>query len=1041
MARYRHLPVWVIGAGCTLAFLGSTPCSVTAVEFGRDIRPILAEHCFQCHGPDDRARKAKYRLDQRESALAGGESGERGIVPGKPEASAIIRRITSINPTEQMPPPRHNKRLTEIQKVVLREWIAQGAPFDIHWAFAAPQRPLVPSGKNAIDQLVSRRLNENGLVLSTPAKAEVLCRRIYLDLIGLPPSPSEVDDFAAAAAKDRRKAVADLVDRLLASPHFGEKWARHWLDAARYADSDGYEKDLPRQQWAYRDWVVRSLNSDMRYDRFLVEQLSGDLLPNPTQDQIIATGFLRNSMINEEGAIVAEQFRMEAMFDRMDAIGKGILGLSLQCCQCHSHKYDPISQTEYYRMMAFLNDTYESQSWVYSAAQQNAIQAMHQSLAAAMARFKRERADWPQRLAEWEKVVRETRIPWQILKPQEADVVGGLAHPEIQRDGSVITLGHKVVRGELWVRAVASGRITGLRLDAMTHGDLPFNGPGRSPKGTFAMAELVVEAAPASAGGSPKWERVPLATATADISPPARPLEPPFYAARDGKPDNRTVGPVAFLIDGKDETAWCPDRGPGRRNVSSHAVVAFEKPVENPGGTQFKITFKYRHAGDDGFGRTNNFLGYFRLSTTNVINPRADVFGPDVRDALEIEPAKRTSKQQDAVFSGWLASTPAGQSLLSTMDTIWATYPEAETSVLSLAARDYRHARQTFTLERGAWDKPKQVVETGGLTILHPMPAEPRTRLTFAEWLVHRQNPLVARVFMNRVWLAIWGSGLVETAEEFGSRGSPPSNPELLDWLAVEFMDNGWSLKRMLRTILTSDVYQQSSKATPMLLEKDPKNSLHSRGPRFRPDAEVVRDMILTMSGLLNQKFGGPYVFPPVPESLLQLSYARVDFWKTSEGPDRYRRSLYLFRRRSLPDPLLSCFDAPNGDTAVVRRGRSNTPLAALAALNEPVMVEATRAMALRVLKEAGASDEQRAILAFRLCTARKPASTELEAILGLVQESRRRVADGWLAAKELLSDDGSLPPLPPGCTPADAAVWTITARTLLNLDETLTKN
>ncbi|HEY1066214.1 MAG TPA: DUF1553 domain-containing protein, partial [Pirellulales bacterium] len=352
-------------------------------------------------------------------------------------------------------------------------------------------------------------------------------------------------------------------------------------------------------------------------------------------------------------------------------------------------------------------------------------------------------------------------------------------------------------------------------------------------------------------------------------------------------------------------------------------------------------------------------------------------------------------------------------------------------------------ARRTFLLDRGAWDKPAEPIAPGGLAALHPLPADaPRDRLTFARWLVAKENPLAARVAVNRVWQAVWGAGLVETAEDFGVRGSPPSHPELLDWLAVDFMERGWSLKTLLRTIVSSEAYQQSSAASPERLERDPKNALLSRGPRFRPDAEVVRDVVLANAGLLNLKLGGPYVFPPVPESLLSLSYAKVDFWKTATGPDRYRRSLYVFRRRSLPDPLLCSFDAPNGDVAAARRGRSNTPLAALTALNEPVLVEASRAFALRVLKEGGATDAERMDHAFRICTSRRPNDAERAALQDLLDHQRKRIADGWLSAKELTTGDGAkLPALPEGCTPADAAVWTVAGRVLLNLDETLTKN
>ena len=911
-----------------------------------------------------------------------------------------------------------------------------------HWAFVAPHQPALPAvhdpawGRNDIDRFVLAKLEAEGLRPSPEADRAILLRRLSLDLIGLPPSPKELDDFLNDPSAN---AYEKQVDRLLASEHFGEKWARHWLDAARYADSDGYEKDVPRQQWTWRDWVIRAINRDMPYDQFIIEQVAGDLLPGATQDQRVATGFLRNGMVNEEGAIVAEQFRMEGVIDRMDCIGKSILGLTIQCAQCHNHKYDPLKQEEYYRLMAFINNDYEATTWVYPPAELGKIKQIRQGTAELEEKLKSDRPDWNLRELEWEEQAKQSQISWESLEPKELEWVGGLAHPQKLKDNSVLTLGFRPSDGELWLTAeTKQTNITGLRLEALTHGDLPFNGPGRSFNGTFMLSELVVEAMPM---GKPdaKWEKLKLVNATSDFAQPDQQI-PEFW--RKSPDDKRHIGPASYLIDGKDETAWGADRGPGRRHQDLNAVMQFEKPVGYPEGTRFKFTLKYRHSGKDPHGRQNAFLGRFRLSTTTAAAPVADAVPVVVRHAIEIEPAKRTPEQQAAIFSYWRTTVPEFKTTNDQIEKRWSEYPEGE-RVLNLAQRSPQAARQTFVLDRGNWQKPTTPVTPGVPAFLHQLPPNASSdRLTFARWLADRRSPTTARVAVNQVWQAIFGTGIVETSEDFGTRGSEPSHPELLDWLAVNFMEHGWSRKALVRSIVTSATYRQSSRATPELLEKDPRNRLLARGPRFRADAEVIRDTALAASGLLNDRVGGPSFYPPVPESLFALSYLEVDFWKTAPPPERYRRSLYVFRRRSMPDPLLACFDAPNGDAACSRRVRSDTPLAALAAMNEPVFVDAARALAERVLKEGGKTNPERAAYAFRLCTSREPSHAEVDEILSLFNSRKARIAEGWMSAKEVATGDAEkLPQLPPGTTPADAAAWTIVSRVLLNLDETLTKS
>ena len=1032
--RYAILP-FLVAAGPAPS-TGAEP-----VDFGRDIRPILAEHCFLCHGPDDGHRKGGLRLDTRDGAIKPAKSGEVAVVPGKPDASELIRRVESHDDTEVMPPKKDKKPLTAKQIDTLKAWVKQGAAYDAgHWAFQPPKKPKPPAvAKHPVDAFVFARLAKEGLKPSPVAPLEVLCRRVYLDVIGLPPSPKEVDEFVAAAEKDRPAAVAALVDALLKKPQYGEKWARHWLDVARYSDSNGYEKDLPRAAWAYRDWVIAALNRDLPYNRFLVEQLAGDLLPNATQDQLVATGFLRNSMINEEGAIVPEQFRTDEMFDRMDALGKAAFGLTLQCAQCHTHKYDPITQAEYFGMYAYFNDTYEAQSWVYTSAQLKQIADLRGKIADAEKKAKAARPGWKDELAVWEAKTLSADGPWSTLKAVELASTSGLNHPTQDADGSILTLGHPSTRGDVFFVFEPDAKgLTGLRLEALTHGDLPFGGPGRSKYGTWAVSELE---ASVQKPGSKGWEKLKLVDATADFSEPEHKLEDEWAAGFD-KDKKRTCGPVAFLIDGKDDTAWRADRGPGRRNAPSVAVVRFEKPLDVPAGTRFRVQLKMHHSGDDN-GRHNTMLGRCRVSVTTSPRPAATPVDYGAILAMRVPAENRTADEQDAVFAAWRASVSDLKPISAEIDSLWKQWPQAPTSVLHLAARRPDQARTTRLLDRGGWDKPKQEVPPHTPAVLNPLPDGPEPpRLRFAKWATDRQAPLTARVAVNRVWQSVFGTGLVETAEDFGTRAPLPDHPELLDWLAVEFMDRGWSQKELVRAIVTSETYQQSSKATPLLLERDPRNRLLARGPRFRADAEVLRDSALAVAGLLNPEPGGPSVFPPVPASVLEFNYFKPTYWKVPDGPARYRRAVYVFRKRSMPDPVLTALDAPNGDFACARRVRSNTPLAALTALNEPIFVEAARGFALRVLREGGKTDTDRVEYAFRLCTSRKPTKAEVDEVLALLKSRRDKLADGWLNAREIATGDpAKLPELPPGTTPQDAAAWTLVGRLLLNLDETLTKN
>jgi hypothetical protein len=1014
------------------------PETGTKLSFNRDIRPILSEHCFHCHGMDDKNRKGRLRLDERDAALKGGKSGGPAIVPGKPDQSALIKRITAHDAEEVMPPPRVKNPLNAKQIATLKKWIADGANYAVHWAFESPHQEAVPMGQHPIDFFVKRKLASSKL---TPAAdPATLARRMYLDLVGLPPSPQQLNAFLEAYKRNRAAAIVELARSLSSSPPFGERWARLWLDIARFADSNGFEKDLMREMWAWRTWVIQAFNNDMPYDRFLIEQLAGDLLPNPTQDQIVATGFLRNSMINEEGAIVPEQFRMFEMFDRMDCIGKATVGLSFQCAQCHDHKFDPISQDDYYGLFAFLNNTYEAQSWVYSKEQQQQIDDIHAKVKAAEERLKKLHPRWQEEMASWEKSVLSRAAAWQPLKALELDSTGGLNHPTQEADLSILTQGHPTTSGDIYgVFAPDLKGATGLRLEALSHGDMPFGGPGRSMYGTWAVSEMRVLY---SLPGSAKWQPLKLVNASADFAEADGKLEAEWKADFDPA-QKRVRGPVAYLIDGDEKTGWRGDRGPGLRNQDGVAVVQFEKPLDLPAETKLKILLVMDHGGSDS-GRHNTQLGCCRLSLTRSPNPRAQPVDYAAVLAMRIAPEKRTTKHAGAIFSAWLKSLTdtEARAIQKTIAAEWKRYPIGQTSVLTVAERLPNDTRVTRSLDRGEWDRPKQVVQPHVPAVLHTLEkgSGAPTRLDFARWLVSKRSPLAARVQVNRVWQALFGTGLVETPEDFGTRTPVPEYLDLLDWLAVDFMEHGWSNRHLIETIVTSETYQQSATVTPALLERDPKNRLLARSPRFRLDAEVIRDTTLSIAGLLYLKeIGGPSMFPPVPQSVLDYNFFRPTYWVPPQGPERYRRALYVVRKRSMPDPVMTSFDAPNADIACARRPRSNTPLSALTSLNETTFVEAAQALALRVLKQGGTDDAARIQYAYLLCTSRPARPAELQEVQKLLAVNRERLRRGELRAASIaFSKFTKLEDLPADATPNDIAAWTIASRVLLNLDETL---
>lgn len=1060
----RTLSLVIVAAFSSFAILAAgselNPASraQTKIDFVRDIQPIFQTSCAGCHG--DKKQAGGLRLDAGKSALA------KVIKPGNPAESELYRRVAGLGDQARM--PMGGKPLSAAQIALIKAWIEQGAVWPEsnsatgnlqpaikqYWAFVAPVRPAIPTignpawVRNPIDAFVMARLEKEGLKPSPEADKITLLRRLSLDLIGLPPTPEEADAFLADKSPN---AYEKQVDRLLGSPHYGERWGRHWLDAARYADSDGYEKDKQRNVWFYRDWVINALNHDLPYDQFIIQQIAGDLLPpqkdqKASQEQIVATGFLRNSMINEEGGIEPEQFRMEAMFDRMDAIGKSILGLTIQCAQCHNHKFDPLKQEEYYRLFAFLNNSHEANIAVYTPEEQMKRAEIFRRTREIEAELQHKTPDWRERMNVWEEQAKANQPEWIIVRPEVDDISNGGQKYLPMKDGSFLAQGYAPTKHRvkmIWKTDVKN--IAAFRLELLNDSNLPLGGPGRSIKGLGALTEFEVEAA--SVGDPKKITKVKIVRATADFNQPERELEAIYYDKTNRK---RVTGGIEFAIDGKDETAWGLDAGPGRRNVPRKAVFVADQPINIEGEMILTFYLKQNHGGWNSDDNQNNNLGRMRLSVTTRKDAIADPLPANVREILSIPREQRSEAQTQTVFRYWRTTVAEWKADNERIAELWRQHPEGSSQ---LVYREREEMRPTFTLKRGDFLKPDKQIQPGVPAFLHQLPENaPANRLTFAKWLVDRQSPTTARAAVNRIWQTYFGTGLVATSEDFGKQADAPSHPELLDWLAVEFMEGGvsnargtstaWSLKHIHRLIVTSTTYRQSSKVTPDLFQHDPYNRLLARGSRLRVEAEIVRDIALEASGLLNPKVGGASAFPPSPEFLYlpPASYGPKP-WPESTGEDRYRRAIYTFRYRSVPFPVLQTFDAPTADISCVRRPRSNTPLQALATLNETLFLEAARALALKTVKEGGATDDQKAMFAFRRVLARKPTASELTELLALKNRQQKRFTTGELNPWNLATNDPDKAfPLPKGVRMDELAAWTAVSRVLLNLDEAITK-
>ncbi|MFN0124945.1 MAG: DUF1549 and DUF1553 domain-containing protein [Blastocatellia bacterium] len=897
-----------------------------------------------------------------------------------------------------------------------------------HWAFTAPARPALPAVKNkawarnAIDYFTLAAMERQGLAPSPEADRTTLIRRLSLDLTGLPPAIAEIDRFLADRAPD---AYEKLVDRLLASPHYGERQARHWLDLARYADTNGYEKDVTRSIWPYRDWVIRAFNEDKPFDQFTIEQLAGDLLPKATAEQRIATGFLRNSMRNEEGSVQPEQFRVEGLIDRVDAIGKTFLGLSVSCAQCHTHKFDPIRHDEYYKFYAFLNSDEEP----YLEVPDEKVTARRAEIQTKITKVEDELlardTGLPARMAAWEARARAYEDTWQPLKIDEF-FSSRAKIDEYHDDGSVRVESYRYLEATFFVKAKTDlQNITGVRLELLTDPSLRHNGPGASENGTLSLTDFALEAAPADGSGKP--EKIVFAGAQADFERPG--------------------APPANALDNDPKTGWSSDAGPLRRN-QDRKLVFTTKPFGFAKGT--KLSFTMGHTAG-----AIQITGRFRLSVTTAHTPPFDPLPADIRRIVALPAGQRTARQQRALLSHFMTIDPECAAVAREITELLRTWPEA-TATLVLAPRS--SPRTTHVFKRGDWRKPDTVVTPDTPAFLHPFPAgAPRNRLGLAQWMVAPENPLTARVVVNRAWQQFFGAGLVATPEDFGVRCETPSHPELLDWLAVGFMNgefgirNGesktaprpWGMKAFLRLIVTSATYRQSSASIPHSEFRaphsmDPYNRWLARAPRLRVEAEIIRDAALATAGLLHDKIGGPPAFPPIPDGVLDLSFGGAMKWETPRGEQRYRRAMYTFWKRSIPYPGLSAFDAPNADVSCPRRARSNTPLQALTTLNDKMFMEAAQGLALRVWKEGGADDRARLAYAFRLCLARLPDDFEARELLRLLETEYRNFEGKTAQAVYVGAID--MQDLPPDVDLHKVAAWTMVARVLLNLDEMITR-
>ncbi|MDA1051547.1 MAG: DUF1553 domain-containing protein [Planctomycetota bacterium] len=965
--------------------------AVSSIDFNRDIRSILSNKCYACHGPDAAERQAGLRLDSQAGATSPAESGEVPIVAGKPEESELIARITSTDDDVRMPPGDSGKTLSAHEIELLTEWVKQGAAFPAHWSYVKPVRPELPDlrglslresasvrgangdyldwPRNAADHFILARLLREKLVPSQEADRYALVRRLSLDLTGLPPTVEEVDQFVNDTDP---KAYENLVDRLLEKKTYGEHWARMWLDLARYADSSGYADDPPRVIWGFRDYVIRSLNSNKPFDQFTIEQIAGDLLPDPTDDQLVATAFHRNTLTNNEGGTNDEEFRNVALVDRVNTTMAVWMGTTIACAQCHTHKFDPITQEEYFRVFAIFNDSEDAdrrdesplvEVWTEEQTKQKA------DWRAEVERLKAElTADTPE--------LREAQARWEakVAADERQAVTGRFVRVEIVDREEFLSLAEvQVFQGE--ENVARKGKATQSSTDYDGPPELAIDG---NTDGDYTKAKSTTHTKKAK---NPSWQ--------VELSEPAAVDRIVVWNRTDGNVGGRLAGYRVSILDDQQQPIWT-------QQIAESPAPSKELGIAGVPADILAIVKTAAETRDD--KQKQQLNDYYRT----------------------ISPELKTVRTQLAQVEKQLADAK----------------PYTTVPIMRDLAGDQR--RQTKIQLRGNFLQTSDEVTAGVPAAFHPVPeGEPINRLTLAKWLVDDENPLTARVIANRYWEAIFGAGIVRTSEEFGSRGELPSNPELLDWLATELMRLDWDLKAFVKLLVSSAAYRQSSVVTPELVELDPDNRLVARGPRFRMSAEMIRDQSLFAGGLLSDKMFGPPAKPPQPNIGLTAAFGGGIDWTTSEGDDRYRRGLYTTWRRSNPYPSMAAFDAPNREVCTIARDRTNTPLQALVTLNDPVYIEAAQALARRIAT-GGETTEAKMTHGFRLCLARPPSESELLRLVSLYDATYAEFKDEPEQAMKLATDP--LGAAPEGSDVIELAAWTVVGNVLLNLDEMFLK-
>lgn len=1018
------------------------------LAFNRDIRPILSKTCFTCHGPDAAAVKGELRLDVRELALKGGESGKPAIVPGKPDESMVVKHITTTDPDDIMPPPEAHMKFTAEDAAKLTRWIKEGAVYEGHWAFQTPKKAPLPEGADAspnpIDRFIAAKLKSESLSFSPEADRPTLIRRASFDLTGLPPSPEEVKAFIEDPSPN---AYESLIDRLLASPRFGENFAVGWLDASRYADTNGYSIDGGRHQWIWRDWVIKSFNDNQPYDQFLTEQLAGDLLPNATEQQIVATGFSRNHAITHEGGTIPEENLTNYVADRVKTTSETFMGLTMACAQCHDHKYDPLSQRDYYRFFAFFNTLGDAglagDRGVNAAPAINAASCLANPAEAESVRRELEAAKQafsapiPEAQAKWEADQRAdlaergkglTLTPLEVMAATSPN--GSPDRIKIQPDQSVTIAGGDFAAYNLLTRLPVSGPpIRGIRVvfspSDRSNGKLGF-GSAKGLEGNFHLGSITTSVSTFPAGNVDLNAILPIARLSASG-------EQPGFEVRNVLNTDPLVG-------------WAPPTG---STTSQHLTLTFATPIQ-PSATPYlttEILFNY------GQGTSPARFQIFALSGNDDGSPHPAA----ITDILAADPATRTPEQATQLRDYHHQIAPEKASLRSQIANLTERLSMLTDKHPVLVMNTAPKPRVTHILNRGVYSSPMEVVTPGGPAILPPLsddPAfdkatgsfkdRPANRLDLARWLTRADHPLTSRVAVNRLWEHFFGRGLSASSADLGSQGQWPSHPELLDWLAVDFRENGWDRKRMIKLILTSRTYRQSSNTPPALLAKDPRNELLARGPRFRLSAEQIRDQALATSGLLVERLGGPSVKPYQPGDLWrQVSHygsspATSQTFVQDHGEKLHRRSLYTYWKRTLPPTNLSTFDAPNREICSIGRLPTNTPLQALVILNDPQFVEASRALAEKLLGTSYPDDRDRLSAGFLKVTSRPPNASELGTLESALKRERQRYQSDEASALELLGI-GEVAPKPVASA-HELAAWTQITSTLFNLSEALTR-